>query len=118
MVNKTWMYNARLHKLLSFKVEDDVVVLVTDKEWLEIPLKKINKGLDNFLEAAGGNGHADVKMVLYGGNGNGNLKDLVFENINKIKADPSYINQAKAINEQVKTVIEMAKLQIKLNELD
>ena len=111
MLNKNWMYNARNYKLLSYKLTEDKVILVTDKEWFEVPTTKINQKLSEFLPAPE-EVQSEMSVVLFKGNGKASLKDLIYENIEMIKKDPSYIPKAKALNEQVKTVIEMAKLEL------
>lgn len=111
MLNKNWMFNARNIKLLSFKITEDKVILVADKEWIEVPITKINQKLSEFLPAPDEH-HSEMSVILFKGNGKASLKDLIYENIEKIKEDPAYIPKAKALNEQVKTVIEMAKLEL------
>lgn len=118
MVNKTWMYNARHHKLLSYRISENSVILVTDKEWYEIPITKINKELSSFLPVATSNSHKDVSIVLFSGNGQSSLRDVVMDNITKLQSDPNYIKQAEAINKQVKTMIEMSKLKIKIDSME
>ena len=116
MVNKSWMYHTRHLKLLSFKITEDNVTLVTDKTWIEVPLKKINATLAEFLPVDEER-HSELSVVLFKGNGKASLKDLIYENIDKIKENPEYIKSAKALNEQVKTVIEMAKLELQIKNL-
>lgn len=116
MVNKTWMYKTRNIKLLSFKINAELVTLVTDVEWIDVPIRKINQKLSEFLPV---NVPVDSDMgaIIFKGNGKASLKDLIYENIEEIKRDPSYIPKAKALNEQVKTVIEMAKLELQIKNL-
>ena len=116
MKNKTWMYNARLHKILNYKVTDEEVQIVTDKEWLTFPITKINAALEQFL-AANEEQTSVTSIAIFQGNGKPALKDLVLENIENIKKDSSYIPKAKALNEQIKTMIEMAKLEIEYKKL-
>lgn len=116
MVNKTWMHNARNHKLLSSKINGEKVILVTDKEWIEVPLTKINQKLSEFLPVDEPK-ESELSVVLFKGNGKASLKDLIYENIDNIKKDPSYIPKAKALNEQVKTIIEMAKLELQIKNI-
>lgn len=42
------------------------------------------------------------------------LRDLMLDDIEKIKSDKSYIPQAKAVNNNVNTIINLARLQMKL----
>lgn len=116
MKNKIWMYNTRLHKILNYKITDDEVQIVTDKEWLTFPITKINAALEQFLPA-NEEKQSLTSIAIFQGNGKPALKDLVLENIENIKKDSSYIPKAKALNEQIKTMIEMAKLEIEYKKL-
>lgn len=116
MKNKTWMYNTRLHKILNFKVTETEVQIVTDKDWLTFSITKINTALDQFLPANEEKQNV-TSIALFQGNGKPALKDLVLENIENIKKDVNYIPKAKALNEQIKTMIEMAKLEIEYKKL-
>lgn len=117
MKNKVWMYNTRLHKILNFKVSETEVQIVTDKEWLTFPITKINAALEQFL-SANEEQPSVTSIAIFQGNGKPALKDLVLENIDNIKKDSSYIPKAKALNEQIKTMIEMAKLEIEYKKLN
>ena len=116
MKDKTWMYNARLHKLINYKISEEEVQIVTDKEWFAFPITKINSVLEQFLPAEEEQ-PSQTQIAIFNGNGKSSLKDLVLENIELIKNDPNYIPKAKALNEQVKTMIEMAKLEIEYKKL-
>lgn len=116
MQNKTWMYNSRLHKIINYKINDENVQIVTDKEWFTFPLTKINSVLEQFLPAEEEK-PSETRVAIFNGNGKTSLRELVLENIENIRKDASYIPKAKALNEQVKTMIEMAKLEIDYKKL-
>lgn len=117
MQNKTWMYKTKLHKIINYKINDTNIEIVTDKDWFVIPVNKINVTLAEFL-AAEEEKRNNINITLFQGNNKLALKDLVIENIEKIKKDPGYIPVAKALNEQLKTMIQMAKLEIEYKKID
>lgn len=45
------------------------------------------------------------------------LKDIIMNNIERVKADKEYVPQAAAVNDSLKTLIELAKVEIKALEL-
>ena len=53
---------------------------------------------------------SQIKTVISGSEMD--LKDIIQDNIIKIKENPDYISQATAINDQVKTLIDLAKTQL------
>lgn len=117
MLNKVWMHNTFNYKLLSFKITPIEITLVTDKKWMTVPIEKINKTLSEFSPVQDLTDKPELSLMLFKSNGKQSMQDLVHENIQKIKEDPSYIPKAKALNEQIKTMIEMAKLEIELTKL-
>jgi len=42
------------------------------------------------------------------------LKTLILDDIDRIKKDPNYVHQAKAVNNHVNSVINLAKLQYEI----
>lgn len=52
-----------------------------------------------------------IKSTIIGTNA-GELTNILMDNIRKIKEDPGYIAQADAINNNVKSIIDVAKAQI------
>lgn len=111
MVNKPFMYNATEYKILSFKVFSEEVTLVTDKGWKTFPITKVNAELEKFLPIEVENTMPVLLTVFENGNKK-SLRDIILDNIKKIQEDPKYIGQAKALNEQIKTMLAMAKLEL------
>lgn len=117
MISKSYMYNATEHRIMAFKIFPDQVMIVTDKAWKNIPLTKINAELENFLPIEPEKGKNDAIVLSSINENQKSLSKTVMENIEKIKADASYIPQAKAVNDQIKTMIAMAKVEIDLMKL-
>lgn len=116
MVNKIWMHNAILHKLLSFKITEDEVILVTDKKWITIPLKKINFELESFLPTAEEN-EFENKITVFQPDNKQSMKEVIADNIKRLQTNPAFISQAKEINNQVKTMVSMAKLELAILQM-
>jgi hypothetical protein len=114
----TFLHNARSYKVLQVYQETDKVVIATDKKMFNVPMHELGDFLANFLEADPEEEAIQTvkkevmsvtdKTVLK------NLSEILFENIEKIKKDPSYIDQADAINSQAKSIIDIAKIEVDL----
>lgn len=113
MLNKVWMYNASNHKLLQYRIKGDMVTLVTDKTFIEVPLKELNKKLDEFLPVESDEEKALVLIIK----NKESLVNIIQENINKIQNNPEFIPQAKEINSQIKTLIDMVKTEIMIRKI-
>lgn len=116
MVNKSFMYNATAMKVLSFKVFSEEVTIITDKGWKTFPITKINAELDKFLPI-----EPEILMPVvhttFNNQDNESLKNLLMDNIKKIKENPEYLKQAKGINDQAKTVLAIARLELEAIKL-
>lgn len=116
MVNKPFMYNATGYKILSFKVFSEEVTLVTDKGWKSFPITKINAELEKFLPIEPEK-IMPIAFAAFEESNKESLKNLLMDNIKKIKDDPDFLPQAKGINEQAKTVLAVVKLELEAIKL-
>ncbi len=117
MVNHTYIYKARHQKILSFRIEDDTVHIVTDLRWLKIDITKIEKELQEFLPVEEEKDDAVIDgiylpTVHQAKENMPSLKDTILENIDKLKTNKDYVKQAAAINQSINTLINMAKLEL------
>ena len=127
MKDGSFMYMAKVHKFINFKIIDDTVHLVTDKNWFEIPVKKADEFLKDFIRTRPeepvfkDNGHSEEnlngkEMVIYEKSKEANLVGTLIDTIDKIKADKNYTSQAKAITSVVNTILNAAKVEIEINK--
>lgn len=114
MVNKSWMHNAVIHKLLSFSISESAVILVTDKKWFHIPPVKINSELESFLPV---DDEKPQEVTVFQQTNRDSLKDVLLSNIKNLQNSPTFLSQAREINSQVKTLLQMAKLEIDVIKL-
>ncbi|MDB5240077.1 MAG: hypothetical protein JWP57_702 [Spirosoma sp.] len=125
MVGKTFLVNAVSHKVLSFRIDDDKLLIVSDKKWFPaMDVQHSGKFLETFLEADEEPGHAcpatlpaTVLPQPAALQSSAELKDIMMDNIRKVQADQEYIPQASEIANQVKTLIDLAKTEIAYNRI-
>jgi len=114
MVDQTYMYKTRHHKILSFRL-DGKLTIVTDKGWIEFELEKAEKNLKEFLPVEA---EPDTSLVVLPKRSElVDLKATLLENIKKVREDKSYISQANSINQSITTLINMAKVEISCAKL-
>ena len=90
---------------------DDLLTVATDNGWLEFATGKAEKALAEFLPVHANNRSLAITVMPKNGELQ-NLKEIILDNIQKVKEDKDYIKQADAINKSIGTLINMAKLEI------
>ena len=111
MKGKTFMRNGRYHTVLSWQIKDDKLTVATDNGWLEFTIDKAEKALSEFLPVHANNQKLAITVMPKNGELQ-NLKEIILDNIQKVKEDKDYIKQAEAINKSIGTLINMAKLEL------
>ncbi len=112
MIGNSYLYQGRRHKILRTRTNGDTVEIATDRDWLAFPKENAHKALSEFLPAA-----EERAVTISALAGNGKMEKIaatVFDNIDKLKSDPAYIDQARAINDSIKTMVEVAKLELEI----
>jgi len=110
MVGKQFKYKDQTHKLLNFTIDNLKVMIATDLTILSLTAQEASAQVRLFKPVA-----QEVSKALSTIPQNeqmGQLKDVIMNSIERLKGEPDFIPQAQAINEQVKTVIEMGKLEL------
>lgn len=133
MKGQIFMYMTRREKIL-YHVKDDEreqVIIVTDQRPHKVSYEKLDKYLIDFigpideapeptLPAVTGNGLPSrvVQTFVVDSQTITTLKDTLLENITKVKESKDYIPQAFEINQQVKTLLSLAKTEIDLAKIN
>jgi len=111
LVGKTIMYNTVNYKIKDWQAKDGIVTIVADPRWIELvetsAYAKIRK---EFLPV---NDSPVFELSILPKNGAATeLKKILLENIIKVQQDPKFIGQAKAVNQCVTNVINLARLEL------
>jgi hypothetical protein len=111
MVGKTFMYNTHNYKIYGFMLLDDQVIIATDTKEISFPREEASVYINEFLpvedelEKQALQIMPDKKQVA-------DLKEIVLDNIKKVRADKSFVPQANAVNKSINTLISMASLEL------
>lgn len=126
MVGKQWMYKTNNVKIISYKQDGEKVYIVTDKDWITVTVDDLPKVIELFLEVEQDeenrrqnndakqqiiNDNVALQVVENTRSGVEELRKVLMDNIKKIQKDKNYIPQAKAINNNINTMINMVKLE-------
>ncbi len=125
MIGKHWQNKSsrrqNIYHFLSMKVDGDKIYIATDKDWLETTVFDISVFMEQFEQVEMGlvvsekNNPINSPVASPLANDTmTNLKETLLDNIKKVKADKSYIPQAKEISNTVNTLINLASLEIKM----
>jgi hypothetical protein len=112
MVGKQFLYNGIQYTITGiYEDGDDMYGVVTNKRTFRLPLKAVK---EQFLPVEE---QAVDKLALYGKLTTetiplANLSTTLMETVERVKTDPKYLDQARAINETARTLIELGKTQL------
>ncbi len=96
-------------RFLSYKIKGEEVTIVTDREWFVKHKSEILLFLDWFIPVGG---VRNMGLAQVNKNQFEDVKSIIKNNIEKVQSDKSYIPQAMEVNNQIKSLIEIAKMEI------
>lgn len=131
MVGKRYRYKAEAHTVLRFSNENVVKITTDRKDLTFLPEDFTPDDFEEIVEVI----HHDVSLqqsqeqnkylqtpVIANAQASHSLisqqgfaiADIIKENIEKVKADPSFVPQAEAVNNAVKVFIDLAKVEVEM----
>jgi len=118
MTGGLYLYKGRQVRIKSVNQIGDQLRIVTGGMPVVINLDKVEQALEDFLpvedEPSAGQKAKAVQVFQNDSNQIENLEKMVMDNIEKVKDDPDYLPQAKAVTNNVNTMIKMTKLKIEM----
>ncbi len=127
MIGKLYTYKLKEHRVIRYKCETSFSKIVTDKEDIIINHDEASDFFDQFLMIDEENPVVSSQELMHPGASSqlqlprstiqescGDLSAIIMENIKKVKEDKEFIPQANAINEQLKSLIELGKTEVDL----
>lgn len=127
MTGKHWQNRNTdvVYKFLSCNQKEEIVFIATDKEWLETDVYNLNVFMRTFKEVTVANS-GEISLltqksktpiqssVVMANDTFTRLKDVLLENIEKVRTDKEYVPQAKEICSSVNAIVGLAKVEIDL----
>ena len=118
MINKTFKYGVRIVVITGYFIDEDRerVFIHTDHQDnhfdrllidLNSLLKEFQPVEETQLDKTKGSG-----LVMAQGRLGNTVRDILLDNIEKVKANKEYIPQAQAINEQIGQLLNLAKVEV------
>ncbi len=116
MVGKLYMYEKENHRVLGWNFVGETVTITTDIGSISFLFPDADQKLSEFLKvedslAPISNNFEQYRPAVLGSVAS-ELKDVLVDNIRKVQADKDFIPQAQAINDQAKSIIDLAKLEV------
>ena len=121
MVGKLFMYHKVNQRVLRFENKESCIKITTDVE--DIVIKWEDAGILNdflpveedlvFKEAPAATAPSIINQSVIGSSAK-ELKEILMENIRQIKDNKEFIPQAVEINNNVKSIIDLAKAEVDL----
>lgn len=104
-------------KVINWKEIDGYVHLVTDLNWFQIPIEKLNQTLQEFLPSDHPENNTFVP-VIYNKVKDSDMAQTLMDTINELKGSGglSKVNIAKAINQTYGTLMQAIKLEMEIKK--
>lgn len=113
MIGNTYLYRTEQYTVMNIVyVEDDLYDVETDRRTIRMNADLISKEFLPVQSPTRKKNTAALMKYLPDDQSMVNLSAVINENIKKLQTDPKFIEQARAINEQAKTLIDLKKLQL------
>ena len=112
MVGKTYLYNTRELRVDNYRIKDDLVIVATDKEIFTWSLDDAGNHIRDFMPVDNEGVTARDLVVMPDKKQLNNLKAVIMDNIDKVKQDRNYVQQANAVNKSIGTLINVANLEL------
>jgi hypothetical protein len=121
LIGKTFLYGAKNHTLESYLIneQEEKVKIQTDIRFYERGFDSIESFIDQLepvkeISVIKADKHKEVFLPAMQVNSDviRQLKDVLLDNIEKVKNDKEYIPQASAVKENVDGIIDLAKIEL------
>lgn len=108
MIGGTYLYRARTVTLAGFAIQDSTVQIRTKGHPIHTTLSKLEETLDELLPVQEPDLPAETRSQM------NSLEKTLLDNIEKLKDDPGYLDQAKEINSHANTIVKMNRQKIEM----
>lgn len=114
MIGKSCLYKKddTSHTFLSYKMKGEEVTIVTDREWFVKHVSEVPLFLDWFIPAK-----SELSVYVDNKSHFEHMKATIQANIKMVQLDKAYIPQATEVNNQIKSLIEIGKMEIEAFKL-
>lgn len=122
LIGKSWMYNGRNIYVKGVNQVNSEIRVITKGHPIVFAIDKAETKLDEFLPVESGPGTIknpearELAMQVFAKDKGqmDSLEDIIMENIKNVKKDPKYVQQAKAVNSNVQTLLNINKQKIEM----
>lgn len=117
MVGKSYAYKTKIVKILAVQRTETQIILATDGEWITILHKDAMQELKKFAPVEITEVPTTQVSVIARNETLENIKATVLETMTRLKTDANYIPQAEALNNSIRTFIDLGKLELQAAQL-
>jgi hypothetical protein len=114
MVGKTWLYKKKKITILSWKQQGEDITIVTDVEWITKHFTELPLFIELFEHTEDPGNASTLQVISEQRHSISSLKDVLMDSIKRVQENKEYIEQAKSINNNVNTLLNMAKLEVQI----
>jgi len=112
MLGKTFLYLGAAVMIQNYQKKDGKVRVITDKRDYNLPEEELESFLEELQPMESSPMVVPQAAAILNNSGLADLSKVLLDNIKKVQENKDYIPQACEIRDQVKTFIDLAKVQI------
>lgn len=128
MLGQSWLFRTKEFHFLNYRIGDDgSITLATKQKWFDFAnseevssfLKECLPMISNELTiSAPKDDYGLTRANSQSPNMMAYLKGLLVEDIERVREDPAYVEQAKTSSNNVKRLIDLTKLEMQMNQVN
>jgi len=115
-IGKTFLYHTREIRITGYKHEQDYILVQTNKDEYRVhnlssflgELKPVETEDESWTQ---------VSVIVHDADKIKKLEDVLFDNIEQVKGNAEFVPQAREINSNVKTILEIEKMKLEAVKL-
>ncbi len=125
MVGKTWLFNAKDYTINDFTIIDEMVLLSTNLGFVKFSIDEAHKKFTEFIPV---DKYEENKPVVINNSNTsidifrkkevGTLIDDLINNIETVKGNKEYVQQANAVNKSITAITNLMKLGLEVKKLE
>lgn len=116
-IGKSFLYMGNQITINNYTEKNGKISIATQTGFIDIKTEELTEFIDSLEPVSNELSVQVIPQMQINSSVVGQLKDVLMDNIKKLQADKSFLEQACEINNQVKSFIDLAKAEIEMVKL-
>ena len=130
LIGKTWLYKGKEYLIQNYQPKGEIHYVVSAQKWFEFSSDELACFLQDILPVEDEPADHSLAIItpqdehglVRPNSGSSNvmayLKGILVEDIERVREDPAYVEQAKTSSNNVKRLIDIARLELSIQQIN